>query len=341
MNFTYFKPIDTLRFFAALLVCLSHWLPQELVKHFQLGRLGVELFFVISGFLITRNLLRLNEKSGFKFSTIKTFFIRRVLRIFPVYYFVVLLTYIFHDGHFKDAIFWNLAYCSNFYMLEIEKFPGIMSHFWSLSVEEHFYLFWPFVILLFNRSKVIYAILTCALIGILSRYYFYLSDFPSIYPKIFSFSCFDAFAVGGIMAFLFIYHTELYRKLRDSNFILIIVFTGLILSLYFDYQIAPSNVWDFIYIRIFASMFSFFLISRSMNSKSKILNNKHLILFGKLSYSMYLFHNFIPGFLLGVKYPDSVFLRVFLYFIVLILVSYLAWRIIELPFNKLKKRFDY
>ncbi len=338
----YFPQIDALRFIAVSMVCLSHWLsPNHWVNHLQLGRFGVELFFVISGFLITRILLQLNDGNRFNINKIKTFVIRRILRIFPAYYFVILITYLSHDGHFNTAIFWNISYLSNFYMLKIGEFPGVMSHFWSLSVEEHFYLIWPFLILTFNRKSTLYIILSAIIVGLTSRLFFYCFEYHSIYPKVFTFSCFDAFAIGGLMAFLYLYNRNIFVRLSSSKLIFLFVFFVLALTLYNDYINPNSNIWDFVAFRFSASLFSFYLISFAIYSNLKFLNSKKIVFLGKLSYSMYLFHNFIPGFMLGMKSPSNISLRLIIYFIVLIAVSYLTWKLIEMPFNHLKRNFRY
>ena len=186
----YYPQIDTLRFFAVCMVSISHWMPNSWVEDSQISRIGVEIFFVISGFLITRILLNNNNKQGNIIGKLKTFIIRRALRIFPAYYFVVFLSYVFNSGHFKTAIWWNLAYGSNLYILKLDEFTGIMSHFWSLSVEEHFYLIWPIFIIALSRKQTIIPIILAILIGIISRYYFFVNDYSSIFPKIFTFSCF-------------------------------------------------------------------------------------------------------------------------------------------------------
>lgn len=76
-------------------------------------------------------------------------------------------------------------------------------------------------------------------------------------------------------------------------------------------------------------------------SNSWFLNQKKLVFLGKLSYSMYLLHNFVPGFLMGLPWPVNPYGRIVIEFIFLVGISYLTWRYIEMPFNALKKRFAY
>lgn len=337
----YFQQIDTLRLLAATLVCISHWLPNHWIEHLQLGRFAVDLFFVISGFLISRILLQLNDHFGFDLNILKTFFIRRVLRIFPIYYFVVFITIIFRDDYFDAAIFWNLSYASNLYILKIGYFPGIMSHFWTLSVEEHFYLIWPILILAFPRSKALLTITIVGMVSILSRLFFLAYGYSTLFPRIFTISCFDAFAIGGLLAYIFTYYPSKFRKIKESKILFLTIILGLLSTIFLDFNEENGIFWDFVAFRLFASLTSFFFIALAIDSNSKILSNNKLVFFGKLSYSMYLLHNFVPGFLMGLQYPSNIYLRVVLYYIFLLIISFIAWKLIERPFNKIKNKFPY
>ena len=153
----YFKQIDSLRFFAVFLVLISHWLfGLPFVEKLKLGTIGVELFFVISGFLISLQLykykLEIDTKISSLKNTIKVFYIRRILRIFPLYYFVLIVATLINKGELMDAVVWNFSYTTNFYFIKIQHWPGIFSQFWSVSVEEHFYIFWPLIVLTSNSK---------------------------------------------------------------------------------------------------------------------------------------------------------------------------------------------
>jgi len=341
VEYKYYPQLDTLRFIAVAMVCINHWLPYEWVEHSQMGRAGVELFFVLSGFLITRILINPKQTNTSRKSILKIFYIRRILRIFPAYYFVVILTYIFHSGHFDKAIIWNLSYLSNFYMLSIESFPGIMSHFWSLSVEEHFYLVWPFLILLVPSRYLKFTMLAFGLLAVVSRITFFLLGYSGLFPLIFSLSCFDAFAIGGVMGYLSIYKYGVYKKLVISN-ILLISLLVLLLGIYYLRLRYPEFYFvDYIGYRTVVAMLSILIIGRAIRSQSMFLHNKYFNHFGKISYSMYLFHNFVPGFLLGVPLPENNYFRLIMYFIVLIVVAHLSYKLIEIPFNRWKNHFKY
>ena len=137
--------LDGLRGIAVLLVLWSHLeavtahTPLRFVDYvLQPGYLGVDIFFVLSGFLITRILLSNRARRR----PVKNFLIRRFLRIFPIYYLTVLVVGFWHPGAY---VWWCAVYLSNFY-LPFNPRPVPLGHTWSLAVEEHFYLVWPWVV---------------------------------------------------------------------------------------------------------------------------------------------------------------------------------------------------
>ena len=113
----------------------------------DLALLGVWLFFVLSGFLITGILLRSRDQVDYggyqgRF-VLRQFYARRILRIFPLYYSVLLLAATIDLGDVRDTIFWHLAYLSNYLFATQQYWGAVTAHFWSLSVEEQFYILWP------------------------------------------------------------------------------------------------------------------------------------------------------------------------------------------------------
>ena len=149
---TYYKSLDSIRAFAVFLVIFSHWLPFNFVKTFHFGYIGVDIFFVLSGFLITNNLLKEKKETSndlrIKFVHLKNFIIRRSLRIFPVYYFLIFVLAIIGKTTYttiNENIWYYITYTSNILFFNTQKWDGMLSHLWSLAVEEQFYLFWPWL----------------------------------------------------------------------------------------------------------------------------------------------------------------------------------------------------
>jgi peptidoglycan/LPS O-acetylase OafA/YrhL len=140
-----FTQLDSLRAFAVFAVIVSHTGPRVL-EPYALGMRGVQLFFVLSGFLITGILLAGRHATASRPDTLRAFYCRRFLRIFPAYYSVLLITLIIGIPQVRQGIGWHLAYLSNVRAARLGSWEGPVSHLWSLSVEEQFYLVWPAVL---------------------------------------------------------------------------------------------------------------------------------------------------------------------------------------------------
>jgi len=171
------RALDGLRFAAFLLVFFFHalqWSPWGQWPIIRFGYLGVPIFFVLSGFLIGGILLDLKDKTrpGFGLSAkLKTFYIRRALRIFPVYYlFIGILAILLvlsrrPDPIARDSFFWHLSYLTNFRSFAVGMDRIRQGHFWSLAVEEHFYMVAPLVVLLVKPRTLVY-LLTLIILGV-------------------------------------------------------------------------------------------------------------------------------------------------------------------------------
>lgn len=139
----YAPQLDGLRAVAVAAVAYSHWLPA-----WQFGvpfGAGVHLFFVLSGFLITRILLGLREAPS-RPRAIGRFFARRALRLFPAFYAVLACAWLADVPMARATWAWHASYLSNVYIAGLGAWQGHFSHFWSLAVEEQFYLLWPWIV---------------------------------------------------------------------------------------------------------------------------------------------------------------------------------------------------
>jgi peptidoglycan/LPS O-acetylase OafA/YrhL len=139
-----YLPLDSLRFVAVTLVFFEHAIPGGI----WFGRSGVDMFFLLSGYLITGGLIRSRPGKGY----FSRFYARRTLRIFPAYYLNILLAVIFLGAAALPMVPWAVVYLGNFgYSLPSVGTKGPLAHLWSLAVEEQFYLLWP-LLLFFVRS---------------------------------------------------------------------------------------------------------------------------------------------------------------------------------------------
>ena len=138
--------LDGLRALAVLMVVVHHYVEGGWGLA---ANLGVKLFFVLSGFLITSILLRSRSQSGAagwnRWRAVRNFYARRFLRIFPLYYLVVALAAILDVEPTREYLAWLLTYTLNLKMAAQGWYIDHFAHFWTLSIEEQFYLIWPWV----------------------------------------------------------------------------------------------------------------------------------------------------------------------------------------------------
>ncbi len=349
----YMPQLDSLRAIAVFLVIISHWFVEEhfLNRYTSNGILGVTLFFVLSGFLITGILLTSKstiENGGSVKKAFSTFYIRRSLRIFPVYYLLLIILVIFNISAIRESFWWHFFYGSNFFFWIKGVFAGQLSHFWSLAVEEQFYLLWPAVIL-FTPRKYLQQLLLIGIAGAIMFRYFIATPQNDI-GRILMPGSLDSFCIGGLLAFGRQFATKWYSwYVKKRNYFLILGFAILV----FVHTSIFKNISPYTFVCFYFLLISFafgFLIDRVADTVrfrpvSLILSNKILTYIGKISYGIYLFHNFIPYFygfeLPTVLQPISQYIIQFFRLVILIGISSLSWHLFEKPLLRFKDRFTY
>lgn len=257
--------------------------------YIDLGNLGVRVFFVISGFLITHLLLEEERRTGS--ISLRRFYLRRVLRIIPAYWAYLAVIAILIPSGIASAHWSELA--SAFVYITDYRIPhGALTHTWSLSVEEQFYLLWPAVLVLLGGARGYRACLVVLIAAPLLRT---LSDLGIVATSSkFSFdaSC-DALAVGCILA-LFrerLWRFTAYRRLVSSP----AVFLAALASLPLMSELVPFSVRDLIGIpllNIGVAMALDRCMRNPVSLSGKFLNLPLLVWLGTLSYSLYLWQQF-------------------------------------------------
>ena len=349
----YIKTLDGLRAIAVLLVIISHWVPKShWLNYLPNGAIGVTIFFVLSGYLISSILFSYKDKidadKGGVLGAIKVFYIRRSLRIFPIYYLFVLFLFFYGYTLIQDHLVYFLAYSSNILFFKRNGLGGTVSHLWSLSVEEQYYLLWPILVLTVNRRFTWLLILAFILIG-LSYQIIFVRDgsFSGLLP----FAAFDAFGWGALLAFVQRYHEDKMPTFSKAlNFLSLIILIWLIFTQIFSLELViPVKA----VISIFSLFILFHLVASGKNSISfyyqKFFTNDQLVFCGKISYGIYLYHTMIPGFSDNYYYKvfgrSSFLSHDFFFFIfniiILLIVSSLSWFLIEKPFNSLKSKYNF
>ena len=181
---------------------LSSSLLRAAGKVAMLGQTGVDLFFVLSGFLITGILLKMRGRPR----ALSTFYLRRTARIFPLYYAYLIGAFLLFPAlHWTPRVawadqWWFWVYAQNIQDTFVHNFhmfgPG---HFWSLAVEEHFYLVWPFLVLLLPEKRLSRVLLATVGVAIATRAVLVWFGYPVFY---FTLCRMDALAVGALLALL-------------------------------------------------------------------------------------------------------------------------------------------
>lgn len=289
--------LDGIRGIAILLVVMYHCFP---CRFTGLGWIGVDLFFVLSGFLITGILI--DSKFGGRYYI--NFIGRRVLRIFPLYYLVLLILFFLIPtfwGAKSDSTFdfyvqnqrWFWVYLQN-WLYSYSGFPRnhILVHFWSLAIEEQFYLFWPFLVFFLRpRWLLRVSILLCIVAIIFRLLPLSLFHFASTYRYMNTFSRMDALLIGGTIAQLLRNGKGILEKIAVPIGILgIVIFAmGVVIS-------GSLNFMDlsmyYTGIDLFMGMILFLSVS-NVKWIQKVLGIKPLIFLGKYSYGFYVYHYII------------------------------------------------
>jgi peptidoglycan/LPS O-acetylase OafA/YrhL len=204
-HYGYRPQIDGLRAIAVGGVLLTHfWFP-----HGPFGHLGVRLFFVISGFLITERLLdaRASIEGGASHPLQEgvAYFLRRALRLFPAYYLLLTLLLITDAGGIRASAPWHIFNLTNVWFVKIDDWsPWMIAHFWSLSIEEQFYLVWPWVILLLPLRAFGPVVVGTILLGIGFRAGVLMTPLAERQVAIWVLTpaAFDALGAGALLALL-------------------------------------------------------------------------------------------------------------------------------------------
>jgi peptidoglycan/LPS O-acetylase OafA/YrhL len=273
--------LDGLRFFAVLMVMIGHWLQWKWTNPILLKIPfvhGVILFFVLSGFLITRILLsnrdKYNESQKNKFLLIKNFYFRRFFRIFPIYYLLIFFLFIINFENTRELFPWLISYSSNIYQSINNVNIGNFNHFWSLAVEEQFYLFWPFIILFIKPNKTLLTIIIAILLALIVRTYLFFYVGKWMATSFFTLSSMHALGIGALLAYVKLYKPKVGKKLANPRWLyLVSVLYVLALIIQNKFNLAWQKA---ILDHFFFSILSFFIILRASENNFKGLAKKVL-----------------------------------------------------------------
>lgn len=361
----HFHTIDALRFFAFLKVFLFHVPIQGHFPVFEFfkrrGGIGVEFFFVLSGFLITYILVY--EKAFKGELNIKRFFVNRALRIWPLFYLMLLVAFLipydfldkigFHmvGGGYNPDWRFSFTFLENYKMILMDNFPKTtpLPVMWSLCIEEHFYILWSLLVLFAPYKKLPYVFAASILIANLSRVLFpqfmtnVTIDTNEIVTNI------DLFAIGGFLGY---YTAVEYEKIAafitsvpDKVKLLWIVLV-IAIVLYepeiFQTTLTGRTIQPTILAVLFTSVIAVFI---PQHSRIRISDSNIFSSLGKISYGLYIYHIIFVHMLFQYCISHHIMLdtgtnvTVFmgLTLAATILISYLSYTYFEKPFLRLKR----
>lgn len=381
----YFEHLDTLRFIAFFSVFALHvtfmnpyfngsewyqWISSSLIRN---GDLGVNFFFVLSGFLITNILLRERDESSR--IHVGAFYARRFLRIWPLYFAIVFIGFIVLPALLKvgpansdpflpefmsipsDRWYYYLGFLANF-DIAFHSYPSpVLAVLWSVSVEEQFYIFWPLLLVLVPRKALMPA-LFAVLFGAAAFRFFNWENAGII--RFHTLSCFSDISMGALLAYGLVNSEKLrlwFAKMPRQTIVFPYVAAMILIIIRettYGPLFYPIAGWVVaIEPALFSAFFAFVIAEQHYSSESFIKFGRFKLLssWGKLSYGMYCLHLVVIWIVLWAfkaleiqPNPQSpwVFLvQIFLSFAGTVLLASISYRFFEAPFLKLKDRFRF
>lgn len=373
-NVNYFHGLNGLRFFAAYLVVIhhsEHILLKNSIQNlkaysiFNNGGLAVNFFFVLSGFLITYLLLK--EIKLTSNIAVKKFYVRRILRIWPLYYLLVffgtILIPLFLDTinnpyqmpyEFKDVILYYVFFAP--FMVNIIYGHHLIEPLWSIGVEEIFYLMWA-PLFKFLKQHILLIISSVILIRILILASYPMLDLSDSIIRIIKMLKFESMAIGGLSAYI-IFHRKkpIYQSVIFKKSTQVIMISFIALKLFANQYLTQNfTFFNHLYYTPIVSdllmtiSFSWLIVNTSINKNAIIkFNHKILNSLGEISYGIYMYHMLIifsiilvfKDTLKSLSFIQSTILFHSLIFIGTIIISYLSKKYFEDYFLSMKNKFQ-
>lgn len=351
----YFENLDSLRFFAFLLVFIFHAFQEfsflytsKSTKIFyalvtlngQAGGLGVKFFFVLSGFLITYLILFEIKKNG----NINTgnFYVRRMLRIWPLYFAAVFIAFTFFQEQPKRLTNYLLFLGNMDQLWNGLCHTKVLGVLWSISIEEQFYIFWPLIFLLTRKPM---PVIIGLLFASLAFVYFHRAEKHTNYFH--SISNSSNLIAGSILAWLCFYSKRMQDIIKHLETpVIISIYSAGFLMIYFAFYTFRFPVSIPFYHILSAFFFGFIIIEQNFSDNSfiKFGSIPLTTYLGKISYGLYIIHPigiYFTNLILVTDFSYGMFaVKFFLSLLLTIVMAGLSYRFFEKPFLKLKNRFN-
>ncbi|MET4073573.1 acyltransferase [Hymenobacter sp. UYCo722] len=345
----YRPALNGLRAIAVWLVVLAHWTRAP----FPLGEMGRITFFVLSGYLISGIIWKQQIYPGAPgpwWQRLGTFYKRRILRILPPYYLALLIGALLPLATLRQYPVWFLLPVSNLLFYRLHHWGEGVGHYWTMAVDEQFYLFWPVLLGLVGRR--IKPLLLLALVGLLFRIVWSAMVSPDFVLVLLP-SCFDMFAVGALLRILE-FHTRV-QALAQGRWVLL-AWLGWTALWVITHLVDAHALWLLLYTSV-GSVAAFITLSWVLrrtddNGVNALLRHPMLQWVGLRSYGCYLYHLLLVVFYQRAVYHVfpaaatrqlwlSPLPTVLLLTPALLLLAAASWAWLEAPLNRLKSRLAY
>jgi peptidoglycan/LPS O-acetylase OafA/YrhL len=335
--------LDAVRGLAAVAVLLTH-----LPLGFWFGETGVDLFFVLSGYLITAIILRNREQPGF----LKAFYYRRALRIFPIYYLALLIVLGLNLLRSTPAptggIEYYFIYLQNIHQYWGQESPKVglsLGHTWTLAIEEQFYLLWPAAILFLKPRRALWLCLLLVFLPVLLR--------SQGLDRCTLFGHTDGLALGACLAFIGHYHRRAFSPKTARIYLAILIGAlvgyGVLWSIFSGQGMSGKAMIQNNYAILLVSVGYFalvgFLLGIAGTRWAGALRVRPLVWIGTISYGLYLYHwivyeLFDAVFKFGRGYNDPWWLSA-IKVVASFAVAAMSWYLLERPLLRLKDLISY
>ena len=349
--------LDALRAFAILAVMVRHFWP-EIQPDIDLGSRGVRLFFVLSGFLITGILLRSRMAAdalpGSRGYAIRHFYIRRALRIIPVYCLTLAVTGMIGIGAVRNFLDWHLLFGTNLHFALQGHYGGPASHLWSISVEEQFYLLWPWIIFFVPLVRLPMVLGGVVLVGPVFRLAGYLTGVNWVALNVLPMASLDSLGLGALLAWFYAAKAERLPALRQTlrRLALVAIPISLIGWTHRSVNVPYWGGWVRLVFEDTAwAVLSLWLIDGAAQgfrgTLGRVLEWRPLVYLGTISYGVYLFHLFVPytwkllSTAVGLPVLSTKPLQFLVWSLVAVSLAAVSWHLVEHPINNLKTLFPY